>query len=254
MPRFTPSFALVAVFFSSGLLFGAPFAFAYVASSSSYRIQEDSINTGGILSTSTSYRIEDTIGESGTGTSSSATYQIKAGYQQMQEIYLAISVPGNVTLSPSILTTGGGTSTGAATWTVITDNLAGYTMNIRASSSPALQSGVNSFANYIPAGAAPDFTFTTPSATSYFGFSPESTDLPQRYKDNGTTCNTGALDTASACWDPVSTTATTIASRTTANNPSGTATTIRFRAESGVSNTQPVGTYTATSTLTLIAN
>ncbi len=254
MTRFASHIMFVGIALFAGLLTAAPFALAYVASSSSYRIQEDSINTGGILSTSTSYRIEDTIGESGTGTSSSATYQIKAGYQQMQEIYLAISIPGNVTLSPSILTTGGGTSTGSATWTVITDNAAGYAMNIRASSSPALQSGANSFANYVPAGAAPDFTFTTPAATSYFGFSPESSDLPQRYQDNGATCNTGALDTASACWDPIATTATTIASRTTANNPSGTATTIRFRAESGVSNTQAVGTYTATSTLTLIAN
>jgi hypothetical protein len=246
----TYSFLLVAL---ASFLVATPIAMAYVASSTNYRIQMDSINVGGILSTSTSYRAEDTLGEEGTGTSSSATYAIKAGYQQMQQVYLAISSPGNITLSPNIPSSGGGVANGNATWTITTDNVAGYTMNIRASSSPALQSGVNNFANYVPAGADPDFTFTTPAAANRFGFTPEGTDIAQKYMDNGSTCNTGALDTASSCWYPVSTTAETIASRTTGNHPSGTTITVRFRAESGASNTQAAGSYSATTTLTVIA-
>lgn len=230
----------------------APVAFAYVSSSTSYRIQADSVNVGGNLSTSTSYRAEDTIGEEGVGTSSSASYSIKAGYQQMQQVYLAISAPGNITLTPSIPTTGG-VANGLATWTVITDSAAGYTMNIRASGTPALQSGVNSFANYVTAGADPDFTFTTPVAASRFGFSPEGTDILQRYKDNGVICNAGVLDTASSCWVPLLSTSDTIVTRTTPNHPSGTPTTVRFRAESGSSNLQPAGVYLATSTITVIA-
>lgn len=229
-------------------------ASAYVASSTNYRIQEDSINVGGLLSTSTNYRMEDTVGEEGVGTSSSATYNIKAGYQHMHETYLAISVPGNITLSPNIPETGGGIANGAATWTVTTDNPAGFSVTIAASTSPALTSGANSFANYTPGGTDPDFTFSVATTAAEFGFTPEGADIVQRYRDDGATCNTGSGDTASACWDPLLTTATTIVNRATPNHPSGSTTVLRFRAESGSSNTQPPGSYTAVATLTVIAS
>lgn len=230
-----------------------PSASAYIASSTNYRVVTDSVNIGGNLSTSTNYRTEDTLGEDAVGTSSSATYAIKAGYQQMQETYLAITAPGNIILSPNIVGAGGGVANGIVTWTVTTDNAAGYTMNIRASNAPALVSGANNFTDYIPAGVDPDFTFTTPTATNRFGFTVEGTDIVQRFKDNGTICNAGGLDTAGACWVAFSTTANTIVTRTTPNNPSGTATSVRFRAESGATNIQPIGSYVATTTLTVLA-
>ena len=232
---------------------GMPFAMAYVSSSSNYRIQEDSVNNAGLLSTSTSYRIEDTVGESGVGTSSSASYAVKAGYQQMQQTYLAIIPPGNVSLAPNIPQSGGGSADGTGAWTVVTDNLAGYSMTLASQNAPAMQSGANNFANYISGGANPDFAFTTPAAAARFGFSPEGGDIVQRFKDNGAACNVGALDSVSACWDPLSTTPATIASRNSANNPGGTATTIRFHAASGASNVQPAGSYTATATVTVLA-
>lgn len=235
------------------LVGGVPLAQAYVASSSNYVIQSDSVNTGGGLSTSTSYNVQDTLGESGVGTSSSPTYQLKGGYQQMQETYLAISAAGNITMLPNIPSVGGGVADGSAAWTVTTDDPAGYTMNIASAVAPALKSGANNFADYVPAGANPDFTFTTAAAAANFGFSPEGSDIVQKYKDNGAACNAGALDSGSACWSGLSTTANTIVTRTTPNHPSGTATTVRFRAASGASNTQPGGSYTATATLTVIA-
>ena len=91
------------------------------------------------------------------------------------------------------------------------------------------------------------------AAASRFGFSPEGTDIVQRFKDNGAACNAGALDSVSACWDVLSTTQTSIARRNTANSPAGTATTIRFHAGSGASNVQPAGAYTATATVTVLA-
>lgn len=234
------------------LLFGSPAALAYVASSSNYRIQTDSVNIGGLFSSSTSYRSEDTVGESGVGTSSSATFSIKGGYQQMQDVYLAVAPSGNVTLTPNIPASGGGAADALATFVVTTDNIAGYTMSIVSAQNPALNSGANNFPNYVPGGASPDFTFTTPAASSRFGFSPEGTDIMQRYKDNGATCNAGAGDTLSACWDALSTSPVSIASRSTANNPGGTQTNIRFHAVSGVSNTQPAGSYVATATVTVL--
>ncbi len=236
------------------LLSGTPLAFAYVASSSNYQIQMDSVNTGGMLSTSTSYTVEDTLGESGVGTSSSASYQVKAGYQQMQETYLAVSLSGNVSLTPNIPSVGGGVANGTASWTVITDNPAGYTMSIRASTSPALASGANSFANYTPAGAVPDLVFNTPAASARFGFTPEGTDIVQRFKDDGLACDImGGGDTALACWDVLSVAPQTIATRLLSNHPAGTVTSVRFRAASDAANVQPAGSYAATTTVTVLA-
>jgi hypothetical protein len=234
------------------VLLGAQASAAYVASSTNYRLQSDSVNMGGGLSTSTSYRMEDTLGELGTGTSSSATYLLKAGYQQMQETSISVSAPGNISLAPSIPTSGGGIANGQATWTIITDNPAGYTASINASSSPALASGPNSFADYTPAGGNPDFAFSVAAASSEFGFTPEGVDVVQRFLDNGAACNAGSGETADRCWDPLSTTPATIATRTTANHPAGTTLTVKFRAESGASNVQPPGSYQATTTMTIM--
>jgi hypothetical protein len=252
MKHDTSFFSSIGIAIALSLL-SAPAVFAYVASSSNYQIQTDSINTGGLLSTSSSYTIEDTLGEAAVGTSSSATYQVKAGYQQMQETYLAVSLSGNVSLSPNIPTVGGGTADGSASWTVITDNPAGYSMTIRSSSTPALSSGANNFPNYTPAGADPDLNFTTPAAASRFGFTPEGADIVQRFKDNGAVCNAGSGDTVSACWDALLAAPTTIATRPSGNQPAGTMTTVRFRAVSDVANVQPAGSYAATTTVTVLA-
>lgn len=227
--------------------------YAAVMTSTNYSIQSDSVNFGGGLSTSTNYSQESTFGEIATGPSSSANFSIKAGYQQMHVVYLAIAAVSDVTLTPSINGTIGGTANGSTVVTATTDNPAGYELYIKASSSPALVSGANSFADYTPAGAAPDFSFSVPVSSAEFAFSPEGTDIVQEYKDNGASCNTGALDTANACWNPIGTANELISRATAPNHPSGTATTLKFRAESGTSNSQPAGVYTATSTVTLIA-
>ncbi|MCI0542567.1 hypothetical protein L0Y69_02335, partial [bacterium] len=200
--------------------------FAAVMSSTNYKIESDSINVGGTEnSSSTNYRLSDTVGEAGTGQSGSASYNVYAGYRQMSNVYLAISAPSNVTMAPSLTSAGGAASNGSAVWTVTTDSPSGYTFTLKASSSPALQTSGDSFANYTPAGADPDFAFSVAAADSEFGFTAEGNDIAQRYKDNGSACNIGASDAADACWDAVTTSAVTIASRTSANNPSGTATT-----------------------------
>jgi hypothetical protein len=226
---------------------------AVVASSTNYRLQADSVNTAGVLSTSSSYRLEDTTGEVGTGIGTSTAYGVGAGYQQMLVSALSLSVPGSTSLAPNIPDTGGGAATGQGTWTVRTDNPAGYTMQIRASGNPALVSGVNNFANYTPAGADPDFSFTILATVAEFGYSPEGSDIVSRYRDNGAVCNAGGSDTADRCWDALLTTDRLIAQGASANHPNGSGTTIKFRAESGASNVQPAGSYTATATVTVLA-
>jgi hypothetical protein len=235
------------------LIVSMPVAFGYVSSSTSYRIQNDSINIGGTLSTSTGYRVEDTVGEDMSGVSASASYNIKAGYQQMQQTYLAVSAPGNVTLSPNIPATGGGAANGQAIWTIVTDNISGYTASLSSTAAPALVSGANIFSDYTVAGVNPDFSFSVLANTSEFGFSPEGTDVSSRYRDDGANCNAGVGETADRCWDPLQMGGSTVALRTIPNNPSGSSLTVKFRAESGASNVQAAGSYTATATLTVLA-
>jgi len=227
-------------------------ATAQVMESTNYRLQSDSVNIGGGLSTSTSYTLESTAGEIATGESSSETYKLKAGYQQMQEVYLAISDAANVTLSPSIPGVTGGTAYGSTVVTVTTDGMAGYELTIEAENSPAMQSGVNTIPDYIPAGANPDFTFTIGMSDAYLGYSPYGVDTVSRFLDNGASCNTGSSNATSTCWDGLSTTTETIASATSANHPSGATTTIYFRVGIGSSVVQTGGTYVATTTLTAL--
>jgi hypothetical protein len=227
--------------------------FAVVMGSSTYKIQSDTINFGGgIDSTSSSYKLGDTLGEIGTGPSSSSTYRVNAGFWQMQQTYISISSPSDVSLA-SISGLLGGSSEGTAAWLVTTDNIAGYNMTIKASTNPALQSGADSFADYAPATANPDYAFTNAASDSSFGFTPEGVDVATRFKDNGSACNTGSGETSSACWDGFSTTDKLIAERATGNHPSGTTTTVRFKAESGSSHIQTAGVYSATVTVTALA-
>jgi len=227
-------------------------ASAQVMSSANYKIQSDSVNTGGGRSTSTNYGLESTAGEIATGNSSSTNYQMRAGYQQMQEVFLSMSVPSPVTLSPSLGGLTGGISTGSTSLVVVTDSPAGYQITIRASSSPAMRSGVNTIADYVPSGAVPDFTFVNVPTDVHFAFSPEGTNLATRYKDNGAACGVGALDSAQRCWDGLSTTDRTIVNATAANQPAGATTTIRFQVGIGGSVAVPTGTYTATTTITAL--
>lgn len=228
-------------------------SFAQVRSSTNYRLQSDSVNIGGGLSSSTNYTQESTAGEVATEQGGSTNYQLRAGYQQMQEVYLSLSSAGDVVLSPNIGGITGGTSNGSTTVTVITDSPAGYSLTIKGENSPAMRSGANSIPDYNGVGANPDFSFITPTRGSAFGFSPVSVDTVQAFLDNGSnTCNTGATNSLLSCWEGLTTTAQVISSGSAANHPNGAITTINFRV--GVASNAGVvsGLYVATSTLTAL--
>lgn len=246
-----PSFFILSFLLCSVVC--VPVVSAYVASSTNYVIEADSVNSGGGLSASPSYSIEDTVSESGVGVSASASYAVKAGYQQMRDVYLSVTLPGNVTLLPNMPSVGGGTADGTTGLTVTTDNLAGYAMNIRASTSPALVSGGDSFADYVPSGAFPDLSFVTPPASSRFGFTPEGADIVPSFRDDGVSCGIGAGDTPSACWQGLSTTPLSVVARATPNHPTGSVTTLRFRAQADAAYIQPAGSYQAVVSVTVMA-
>ena len=223
-------------------------------SSSSYKIPTDSINFGGQSSSSASYKELDTMGELGSGLSASTNYKMSAGFLASESVYLSLSAASDITMSSfSGLT--GGTGNGSTVWTAITDNPAGYSLTITASTNPALTSGGSQFDNYTTAGSDPDYNWSVASTDGEFGFTPEGADVYSRFKDNGTSaCNTGSSDTVDKCWDSATTTPKIIASRATGNHPSGTTTTVKVKAESGTSHIQPNGSYTATLQVTMLPN
>lgn len=228
---------------------------AEVATSTNYILERDSINIAGSNSTSTNYIIEDTVGEVATGRSTSTNYVLNAGYQQLDATVLTITAPSDVSLSSDIHPINGGQSNGSATWTVVTNSANGYSLSIKASSDPAMAKigGGDSFADYTPLTADPDYTWSVPSGSYEFGYSPNGDDISSKWKNDGVSdCNSGSNITDLVCWDGPSTSNVLIATDTGGNYPDGATTTVNFRAESN-SGTPESGDYRATLTLTALA-
>ncbi|MES2436810.1 MAG: hypothetical protein V4519_02265 [Patescibacteria group bacterium] len=227
------------------------FVFA-VMGSTNYKMESDTVNPAGNLSTSTNYSLGDTLGEVGTGTSTSATYGMNAGFWQMQSGYISISVEADQAMS-SIGGFSGAISTSTSVWTVITDNTAGYSLFVRAATSPALKSPEDAFfSDYDLGGGAPHYDFSADSNLSVFGFTPEGEDITDFYKDNGLECNSGGSDTVDKCWAGFTTTDQEVSQRATSNHPSGTQTTLKYRAEVGSNKLQDAGSYSAEITVTAL--
>jgi hypothetical protein len=224
-----------------------------VMNSANYKMQFDSINFGGGASASASYGQQSTFGEVGTGNSSSANYALLAGYQQMETSYISISASSTAALADVNGLTGGA-SLASTTFTVLTDDPAGYSLSVQAASSPAMK-GPNgaTIADYVPASPpTPDYQFTITSSQAAFGFSAEGHDLVSKYKNNGTTCNTGTLQTANQCWDGFTTSPKIIAQSSSDNQPNGATTTLEYQVKIGTAKVQDNGAYSATITVTAL--
>lgn len=240
----------VSVIFVAGL---AVLVQGYTASSTNYILQSDSVNFGGGFSTSTSYSLQDTLGEIGTGILASSTAILSGGYQAMfSDVYISMTAPASVAMSPAISGIAGGVSNGSSTWEVHTDNPVGYEMSIHATGSPALSSGSNSFADYVPSYPEPDYNWTTGTSESRFGFTPEGSDIVSGFLDDGVSCGTGVLNTTDKCWTGFSLTDKLVSRSNSANSPVGASTTIKFRAEAGATKAQPEGNYSATVVVTAV--
>lgn len=222
--------------------------------STSYRIKFDSLNAGGGFATSSNFGIQDTLGEQATGDSSGTLYNVRAGYQQVDTpAYITISLNPDVNL-PSISGFSGGASSATTTWKVITNNSAGYEFLVRATSTPALKADTGAFfADYVPAGSDPDFTFTFGTTESRFGYSVEGTEAGAQFRDNGSVCGIGTGETTDACYTGFTTSDVTVAGGSSANAPAGADVTLRLKAGIGVDKIQDSGTYSASIVVTAVA-
>lgn len=224
---------------------------AQVMQSPSYGIESDSINFGGGLSNSGEYTLESSLGEVATGASDSATYALRAGYQQMQEVFISLTGLAAVTMSPTIPGVSGGVANGSTTATVVTDSPSGYSLTVESESAPAMVSGANTLADY-NTNSNPDYNFAVGINDAHFGFSPFGDDIIDRFKNNGTSCGTGTTISNLNCWVGASTTPTVIAESPVANHPAGTDTRLNFRVGVGGAVNQAPGVYVATTTVTAL--
>lgn len=239
------------------VIFGfSSISLAYVSSSTSYRVQYDSINSGGNDSTSSGYAGQDTLGEMGSGDSASDAYKTKSGYQELGSSYLSITAyPGNLAFD-DINGYSGGSDTVSGTWTIKTDDPRGYSVKIKSLVSPALVSGAYSFPNYIDSNPTPSFDWSVAGNESAFGFTPEGSKIIQKFKDNGAnTCNQpSGVDTVDACWYHFSTTNQEIANSNTYTSPTGDDITVKLRYEAGATANQASGDYSSSIVITVLPN
>lgn len=181
----------------------------------------------------------------------------------------------DVTMTPTIAGLTGGTANGQAIAVVTTNSAGGYNMTLEFSSSTAMYGEVQNgeIKNYTPANAnLPDYTFAiggtgTQGEFAYSVSASTTSDLDQTFLDDGATnCGTGSTDTGgvATCWYAASSTvalglgapiAEKIIDRATPTGAGGATTTVHFRVSvpSSPSPAITVDTYTATATLTAIA-
>ena len=248
----------------------------YVASSTGYLIVEDAITSGVVNATSTTYGVDNSnLSGFSTEDSTSTSFILnsgQAGILQMSNSTISISTPSNVAMSPAIFTSGGGTGSGSATWTVTTNSSGGYSLSINAGTDPALVCtdclSSSNFGNYSThVDNTPDYYYLNEASGDYsneagldsFGFTPRGGDISSVYKDDGNACNSGGSNVrsdgfdADHCWDYVSTDAKTVARGLTSNDPLGADTTVKFRAFAGQLVHKSAGSYSATITVTALA-
>ena len=163
---------------------------------------------------------------------------------------IAITAPSDITMTA--LSTTQNSAVGSATWTVTTNNQAGYKLELNASTNPALQDGTTSesFTNYTEAVTGTPETWSVSGAYE-FGFSAYGTHVPTGTWGTDADCIAGAnVPSATLKWQGFNGTALKeVATSASETGTSGTASTMCVATQqSGVF--APSGTYTATITAT----
>jgi hypothetical protein len=183
--------------------------------------------------------------------------QIASAVSAGQNISVTLNVEAGISLTTTASTTmsttlGAATNiaVGTTTVTVATNNPLGYTMTVTSSTSPAMKSSTDSVADYPQ--TTPN-TWSVSSGQANFGFSVFGTDAQGGTATWGTGsyCNGASTSTVSTTlkYRGYSTSAITIAGRSSTTTPSGITTTLCHAVQQN--NTYiPAGSYTATLTLT----
>jgi len=178
-------------------------------------------------------------------------------------VIVTLNVTSGVTISNGVDTTMtpnigviSDKSIASSSWNVATNSATGYTLAVKASTTPALKNGsVDSFADYTEAvGGTPDPWGGVAVGTKEFGYSAYGTDTPTGTWGTALDCGnvgTGITNVAQK-YRGLSTTDATIASRASVTPNVGITTNICFAAQQNAIYAAS-GTYTATITATATA-
>lgn len=146
---------------------------------------------------------------------------------------ISLNSPADVNMLPDI--TGTGSSTGSTTWTVTTNNSAGWKLEVSTDQANTMHNGSDTFTDYTETVEGTPETWSVAASAAEFGFGATGTYIESKYGAdkymgfNSTTKEQVAHSGAETAGD---------------------STTVIFKAEVGSSKIQPTGAYTSTVTAT----
>lgn len=177
------------------------------------------------------------------------------------EVIVTLNVETGITISDgddvTMLPTMGilsNSAIGETTWTVKTNNVAGYNLNVKASTEPAMAhtTTTDTFADYSETVLGTPETWSVGSGDYEFGFSAYGDDVADGTWGTGVDCGTSStISTNNLNYLGFKTTDKTIATRSSVTPNVGVETNICFAAEQK-DVYAPSGTYTATITATAL--
>ena len=161
---------------------------------------------------------------------------------------ITISDGANVTMDPNIGIVSD-SSIGSSSWLVKTNALNGYTLAVKASTTPALKSGTESFADYTEGTSGIPEAWSVGVGDKEFGFPAYGTDTTTGTWGTAQSCGAAGIPDAAQYYVGFTTSDKTIATRALVTPTAGITTTICFAAEQNAVYAAS-GTYTATITAT----
>lgn len=160
---------------------------------------------------------------------------------------VSITSPADTSMSTNIGVTSN-SAIATTTWNVKTNNSAGYSLTLAASTNPAMQSGGNRIEDYSTTTATS--LWSVASGQAKFGFSVYGTDVSTAtWGTAGTQCGATSTPSTTLKYSGFYTTATTTATRSSTTTFAGIDTTVCYAVQQN-NYYIPSGTYTATITAT----
>jgi hypothetical protein len=158
---------------------------------------------------------------------------------------ISITSPADEAMSQN-LGVSANSAVGDTFWNVKTNNTTGYTLSVKATTSPAMRNGTNSINDYTPAVVGTPETWSVPSGTAEFGFSAFGTHVDTGSWGTDSDCIAGAnVPSAALKYRDFDTSDIQIASSTATTTTTGVDATVCFAVEQDTFYV-PSGTYQAT--------
>jgi hypothetical protein len=163
---------------------------------------------------------------------------------------ISITDSANTSMSRNLGVTAD-TAIATSTWNVKTNNAAGYTLGVRATTTPAMRNATNNILDYTPAVAATPETWTVANGAE-FGFSAFGTDVASGTWGATTNCGAAHVPNATLKYRDFDTTDITIGSRASTTTTAGIDSTVCYAVEQDTFYI-PSGVYQATIVATATA-